>query len=141
MSGLADARLMSLRSVSRPGIVLPSRLDPSGRDGPTAGQARGPKWRWVAPAWYVPSATDSTELDQRIVEAMAGMPDEAAVTGWAALGWRRARWFHGLAADGRTPLDVAVALDRARGVRRRPGVELSEDWLFEGDIDWSTTFR
>jgi hypothetical protein len=63
------------------------------------------------------------------------MPADAAVTGWAALGWRGARWFEGLAADGRTPLDVPVALDRRRGVRRRPGVELSEDWLMEHDVE------
>ena len=44
------------------------------------------------------------------------------------------RWFHGRAADG-TRLDVPVAVDRVRGVRRRPGVELSEDWLFDGDIE------
>ena len=114
--------------------MLPVRPDPRGTDGPTPAQARGPRWRRVAPAHYVPVGTDSSALDQRIVEAMAGMPDGAAVTGWASLGWRRAPWFHGLAADG-TRLDVPVAVDRVRGVRRRPGVELSEDWLFDGDIE------
>jgi len=126
---------MSLESISRPGVVLPVRIDPTGRDGPTPGRARGPGWRRVAPAWCVPSGTDSTLLDQRIVEAMTGVPAEAAVTGWASLAWRRARWFTGLAADGSTPLDVPVAVDQVRGVRRRPGVELSEDWLFPGDVE------
>ncbi len=125
---------MSLSSVRRPGVVLPVRPDPRGTDGPTPAQARGPRWRRVAPAHYVPVGTDSSALDQRIVEAMAGMPGGAAVTGWASLGWRRAPWFHGLAADG-TRLDVPVAVDRVRGVRRRPGVELSEDWLFDGDLE------
>jgi len=131
-SGMLE--VVPLSSVRRPGVVLPVRPDPRGVEGPTPSQARGPHWRWVAPSSYVPAATDSSALDQRIVEAMAGMPDGAAVTGWASLGWRRAPWFHGRAADG-SPLDVPVAVDRVRGVRRRPGVELSEDWLFTGDIE------
>jgi hypothetical protein len=64
-----------------------------------------------------------------------GCPPTPFVTGWAALGWRGARWFDGLAADGLTPLDVPVALDRRRGVRPRTGVELSEDWLMERDVE------
>jgi len=73
-------------------------------------------------------------LDQRIVEAVAGMPDDVAVTGWAALAWQRARWFNGLAADGRTPLPVPVALGDQRTVAAPAGVKLSEDWLFNDDI-------
>lgn len=126
---------MSLDAVTRSGVVPPVHVDPAGVTGPTPRQARGPRWRRVAPGWYVPADTDSRALDQRIVEAMAGMPDDAAVTGWASFGWRRARWFTGFAADGRTPLDVPIALDRIRGVRRRAGVELSEDWLFDGDVE------
>jgi hypothetical protein len=121
--------------VTRRGVVVPRPPDPSGAAGPTPGQARGPHWRRVAPGHYVPSATDSAPRDQRIVEAIAGMPADAAVTGWAALGWRGARWFDGLAADGLTSLDVPVALDRRRGVRPRTGVELSEDWLMERDVE------
>ncbi len=120
--------------VTRSGIVLPRHVDPSGRSGPTPGQARGPQWRRVAPGWHVPSDVDGTGLDQRLVEALAGLPADAALTGWAALGWRSTRWFEGLAADGRTRLDVPVALS-TRGVRPRPGVELTEDWHFEADIE------
>ncbi len=116
-------------------MVLPVRADPSGCDGPTPSQARGPFWRRVAPGLYVPARTDSAALDQRIVEAAAGMPSDAAVTGWASLAWRRARWFQGLAADGRTPVDVPIALGEERGVRRRAGVELTEDWLFADDVE------
>lgn len=120
---------------TRAGIVAPQRVDPAGATGPTPGLARGSRWRRVAPGWYVPVSTDSTVLDQRIVEATAGVPEDAAVTGWASFGWRRARWFNGLAGDGTTALDVPVALDRLRGVRRRAGVEFSEDWLFADDVE------
>jgi hypothetical protein len=120
--------------VTRAGVVLPCRVDPTGRTGPTPGQARGPRWRRVAPGWYVPSGIDGGVLDQRVVESLAGLPADAAVTGWASLGWRGGRWSGGLAADGRTRLDVPIALT-TRGTRPRPGVELTEDWLFEADVE------
>ena len=115
-------------------MVLPAHTDPRGVLGPTPGQARGAGWRRVAPGCYVPARVDPSVLDQRIVESLAGTTDGAAVTGWASLGWRRAPWFHGRAADGGL-LDVPVAVDQVRGVRRRPGVELSEDWLFAADVE------
>ncbi|WP_141800099.1 hypothetical protein [Nocardioides sp. SLBN-35] len=121
--------------VTRPGVVLPCHVDPAGRTGPTPGQARGPRWRRVAPAWCVPSGIDGGALEQRVVEALAGLPADAAVTGWASLGWRReSRWFGGIAEDGRTRLDVPIALT-TRGARPRTGVELTEDWLFEADVE------
>lgn len=125
---------MDLSSISRPGVVVPCTPDPTGVTGPTPGQARGPHWRRVAPGHYVPTGTDSAAGDQRIVEALAGLPGDAAVTGWASLDWQGARWFSGRAADGVTPLPVPVALDRRRGVRRRRGVELTEDWLLPHDV-------
>ncbi|GAA3667935.1 hypothetical protein GCM10022237_29790 [Nocardioides ginsengisoli] len=125
---------MDVHQVSRRGVVLPVHLDATGRTGPTPGQARGGRWRGVAPGWYVPGEVDGAVLDQRIVEALAGVPSYAAVTGWASLARRDARWFKGLAADGRTVVDVPVAL-QTRGVRRRAGVELTEDWLFDDDIE------
>ncbi|MCR1784302.1 hypothetical protein KVF89_17305 [Nocardioides carbamazepini] len=120
--------------MTRPGVALPCRVDPTGRTGPTPGQARGPRWRRVAPGWCVPAGCDGGMLDQRVVEALAGLPADAAATGWAALGWRGARWFRGLAADGRTRLDVPIAL-ASRGARPRAGVVLTEDWLFEADVE------
>ncbi len=126
---------MDLSRISRPGVVLPVHVDPEGSGGPTPGQARGPRWRQVAPGWYVPSPTDSGVLDQRIVEAVAGTPADAVVTGWASLAWRRAQWFNGLAGDGRSRLAVPVGLPRIRGVRKRNGVEFSEDWLFPDDVE------
>lgn len=115
-------------------MVVPVRTDPSGTDGPTPQQVRGKGWRRVAPGWFVPTATDSTWLPQRIVEAATGLPPGAAVTGWAALAWQGARWFDGVAGDAMTPLPVPVALDDQRSVARRRGVRLSEDWLFDGDL-------
>lgn len=134
-AGLTHAPGMSTPEITRRGVVVPRPPDPAGVSGPTPGQARGPRWRRVAPGHYVPADTDSSARDQRIVESLAGMPPDAAVTGWASLGWRRARWFEGVGPDGSTPLDVPVALDRRRGVRRRPGVELTEDWLLPADVE------
>jgi hypothetical protein len=113
-------------------VVLPVRIDPRGITGPTPGQARGRRWRRVGNCLYVPADVDPSTTGQRIVEAVAGTG--GAVTGWAALWWLDATWFNGLAGDGKTPLPVPIALPDQRQARPRPGVRLSEDWLFEGDI-------
>lgn len=126
---------MDLPHLDRPGIVVPVRVDPTGRHGPTRAQARGPRWRRVAPGFYVPADTDSTSTEQRIVEAIAPLPPGSAATGWAALRWLAPGWFDGLDADG-LPLDVQAALGHQHTARVRPGVELTEDWLFDDDVIW-----
>ncbi|MDQ6523370.1 hypothetical protein RB608_07170 [Nocardioides sp. LHD-245] len=118
--------------LTRPGVVVPSRIDPRGLSGPTPGQARGPAWARVGPARYRPAGAPDT-VTQRIVDADAGLPDGSAPTGWAALHWQGARWFDGLAADG-TPLPIPVAVGDRHAKRRRAGVRVSEDWLFPGDV-------
>lgn len=120
--------------IDRPGIVAPVRLDPTGRAGPTPGQARGPRWRRVGCGLYVPASVDADDLEQRIVEAVLGTSFPVALTGWAALAWQGARWFSGLAADGVTALPVPLALGDRRAVRPRAGVVISEDWLFADDV-------
>jgi hypothetical protein len=117
---------------SRRDVVMPVRIDPRGVTGPTPGQARGKGWRRVGKGLYVPADVDPTTTGQRIVEAWAGTG--GAATGWAALWWLYATWFNGLAGDGRTPRPVPIALGDRRQVRSRPGVALSEDWLFEDDV-------
>jgi hypothetical protein len=121
-------------SISRPGVVVPVRIDDAGLTGPTTGQARGPRWRRAAPGWYVPTSAGRPTCDQRLVEAVVGCGAGAAVTGWGALAWAGGRWFGGLAGDGQTPLPVPVALGDQRTVRPRAGVEISEDWLFPDDL-------
>lgn len=119
--------------VTRPGIVVPVPVDPLGVDGPTRAQARGPFWRRVAPGYYVPAWVDGSRVEQRIVEAIAALPPGTAATGWAAFAWILARWFPGTGPDG-TLLPVPAALGNQRTARKRPGVELSEDWLFADDV-------
>lgn len=119
--------------ITRPSVVVPVGLDTAGSSGPTPGQARGPRWRRVGSGLYVPAEVDPEALDQRIAEAVLGTPGTAAATGWAALAWEGGRWFSGLNADG-TALPVPVALGDRRAVRPRPGMIVSEDWLFAGDL-------
>lgn len=130
----AHSTAMRTLTITRPGVVLPVRADPAGVAGPTPGQARGPRWRRTSPGLFVPADVDGHRLDQRIVEAAAGTSDGTAVTGWAALAWLGAKWFHGLAPDGGTPLPVPVALDDDHTLADRDGVTFSNDWLFEDDI-------
>lgn len=118
--------------ITRPGILSPVRVDPTGARGPTPGQARGPRWTRVGPSLYRPTL-DVVTTEQRIVDAAAGTPDGSAVTGWAALRWLRARWFDGVAADG-SAMPVPVAVGDRHAKRRQDGVVISEDWLFPGDV-------
>lgn len=124
---------MSLEGVSREGVVIPVHVDPTGQRGPTPKAARGRRWRRVAPGWYVGAEADPTQLDQRIVEAMAGVPDHAAVTGWGALAWQHGRWFAGTNGRGDL-LPVPVALHDNRRVLGHPGMVPSDDWLFDDDV-------
>ena len=71
-------------------------------------------------------------MEQRIVEAAAVLPGYGGVTGWAALRWRRARWFEGFAADGRVlPVTLVTAGD---DVRPQPGIEVSAERLDPRDL-------
>lgn len=119
--------------VDRPGIVVPVPVDPTGLQGPTRGQARGRRWRRTGRNLQVPAWVDATVPEQRIVEALAGAPPGAAVTGWAARRWLRGEWCEGTTADG-SPRPVPIALGDRRAVRPREGVELTEGWLLPGDV-------
>lgn len=106
------------------GLVLPSRLDPTGVDGPTRGSARGSRWQRVGPGWYIPAAADLDVVEQRILAQSGRLPQSGAITGWAALRWRGAAYFDGRHQDGaRRPVPLLVC-----GVGSRtadPGVRFS----------------
>lgn len=97
-----------------PPLVVPVRVDPAGRDGPTAKQSRGPRWRRTSPGLFVPADVPGELVEQRIVEAHARVGRRAVVTGWAALRLHRAGFFDGLARDGRTLLPVPIAANGER---------------------------
>lgn len=115
------------------GLVTPVRIDPTGRDGPTAKQSRGPRWRRTSPGLFVPSAIADAGVEQRIVEAAATAGQAAAVTGWAALRMQGGGFFDGLARDGRTRLPVPIAANGSR-VRDRPGIRTTEDQVPPDEI-------
>ena len=77
------------RSVRPPGLVRPAPLDPTGRRGPTRGQAAGPRYRQTSAGLYVPAAVDGGVVEQRIVEQASRIRSYGAVTAWAALRWWR----------------------------------------------------
>lgn len=129
---LADAGRVQL-SVRRAGVVMPVPADPRGVDGPTPGQARGPRWRTTSPGRFVPADVAVDHIPQRIVEAVAGAAGGAAATGWAALQWQGARWFGGRTARG-APLPVPLAVGDSGHLAPRPGVAVWHDWLFEDDV-------
>lgn len=97
-----------------PHLVAPVRIDPTGRDGPTAKQSRGQGWRRTSPGLFVPADVDGELVEQRIVEAHARTGPRAVVTGWASLRLRRANFFDGLGRDGQTLLPVPIAANGER---------------------------
>jgi hypothetical protein len=115
----------------RPGLVLPVAVDPSGRAGPTRGQARGRKWRASSHGLVVPADVTVTS-QQRALEASAVLRDDEAVTGWAALDWLGARWFDGTS-NGVEPRDVPLVA--RRHLLTQPGFSVSQEFLDPEEIE------
>ena len=114
--------------ITRPGLVVPVRTDPTGKVGPTRSQAAGPHWRRTSQGHYVPIHVDSTVPEQRIVEAAVLLPGHGAVTGWASLRWQGGGWFGGLAQGGGVERPINLALGGA-DIRNQPGFEVSAEGL------------
>lgn len=98
------------------GLVMPVRLDPTGRSGPTRSAARGRRWNRVGPGWYLPASADLDVVEQRILAQSVRLPPDGGVTGWAALRWRGAAFFDGVDQGGTRMLPVPLAI-AGRGSR------------------------
>lgn len=118
------------------GLVIPVPVDPTGVAGPTKRQATQRRWRPTGPRRYVPSETDSTVVEQRILEASAALPPIGAVTGWAACRMYGAAFHDGLARDGRTALPVPLALGNRGWMKLPPGTV--GDYTMPTPRDWRT---
>ena len=113
-------------------VVRPVPIDPSGRTGPTRGEAAGPGWRRSTRGLYVPSSVPADEPEQRIYEASMLLPAYGGVTGWAALRWAWARYFNGTDSAGRLlPVPLAVMHSDIRG---RPGILVTTERLAPRDL-------
>jgi hypothetical protein len=107
------------------GLVLPVRVDPTGRDGPTRGQAAGPLWRQTSRGLYVRADVDDGVVEQRVLEQSARLCHYGAVTAWASLRWRGAHFFDGTGYDG-ARLGVPLVGDK---LRSDPRVVLTQEQL------------
>ena len=118
------------RLVLPPGLEVPRRIDPTGVDGPTAAQARGPHWHRVGKNRYRPVLADAP-AEQRIFDAVGQLPEGGAITGWAALRLRGAAYFDGRVAtsDGWVDRPVLLAAGRSEGRRDAEGVLFSYEPL------------
>lgn len=111
---------------SRPeGLVRPTGIDPTGTQGPTRGQAAGRHFRQTSSGLYVPADVDETVVEQRILEQACRLRTYGAVTGWAALRWRGARFFDGTSEGGSGLLPVPLVVGRSK-LRPDPRVDVSE---------------
>lgn len=88
-------------------LVIPVRIDVTGRAGPTRHQAAGRRWRQTSSGYYVPS-TAPRHVEQRILEQGNRIRAYGAVTAWAALRWRGATFFEGTASSDGEPLPVPL---------------------------------
>ena len=122
------------RGPLRPGLFAPVRIDRRGLTGPTKKQAAtSAEWRRSSWGLWVPATVELT-VEQRIVEAAARLPEHGGVTGWAALAWRRARWFDGTGVTGLPrPIWLATAGD---DIRAQPGIAVSAERLDPRDLEW-----
>jgi hypothetical protein len=121
-------------SCSRPNdLVAPVRVDPTGRLGPTPKQARGPRFRTTSAGLFVPASVSDELVEQRILEQAGRLKGEGAVSAWAALRWRGAAFFTGLALDG-SPLAVPLVLGPAHR-RPDPRVRLTNEQVFPREIE------
>lgn len=106
------------------GLVFPRAIDPTGANGPTRHQAAGPLYRQTSSGLYVPAGVDTVCVEQRILEQAMRVRRGGAVTGWAALRWRGARYFAGVDAGGsEQPVPLVVGLAK---LREDPRVTLSQ---------------
>ena len=128
-------RLSRLR-ITRPGVVVPVRVDRAGTGhGPSKRQAADRRaWRRTSRGLYVPTDTDGTSPEQRIVEAGAVLPEGGGVTGWGSLRWQGGAWFDGLASDGvgLLPVDLVTGYS---DIRSQPGFVVSQERLDPREID------
>ncbi|MFW6773684.1 hypothetical protein ACOACO_05335 [Nocardioides sp. CPCC 205120] len=93
----------------RPHLTVPRRIDRAGVDGPTERAARR-TWRRSSRGLYVPIEVSTDDVEQRIVEAAAGVVGHpGAVTGWAALRWMGGQWFDGYEGERALPVPVVIA--------------------------------
>jgi hypothetical protein len=108
-------------------LVVPSRVDPSGRNGPTKGAAAA-AWRWrkVARGWYLPVEVDVEIVEQRILNEAMRLPAGSGLTAWASLRWRGAAYFDGRGATGRERLAVPLLLGN-RNLRTSVTTRLSKE--------------
>jgi hypothetical protein len=116
------------RCVRPPGLVRPSRIDPTGEAGPTRGSAGGPRWQKVGHGWFLPAGVSSDLVEQRILNQAVRLPLGAGLTAWAALRWNGAHYFDGLAEGGRRPRPVALLLG-ARNLRAGPEAQISREQI------------
>ena len=97
--------------------------------GPTRGEAAGPRWRRTTQGFYVSVAVDGEVPEQRILEQSMRLPNDGAVTGWAACRWHGANFFDGLEADRRTRIAVPLAVGTKHNMRGDTAASVSRERL------------
>lgn len=109
-------------------------IDPTGRAGPTRGQAYGPRWRRSTAGFYVPSYVDPRIPEQRVLEQSMRLPGGGAATGWGSLRMQGAGFFDGLMPDGRTEMPVPLCVGPLAQIRRAPGGDVSRERLLANEL-------
>ena len=124
--------------------MAPVGLDPTGERGPTRNQASGPHWRRTSWGRYVPASTTQECLHQHILEQGARIRAHGAVTGWASLRFRGARYFDGLSLPGSGTLPAVPVVTGAALLRPDPRVTITREQLAADERElvggiWVTT--
>lgn len=113
-------------------LVRPVAVDPTGKNGPTRGQARGPNWRQTSSGLHVPAGIDGLRVEQRILEQGSRLRQYGAVTAWASLRWQLATFFDGTTYPDGELLPVQLVLGGSAFLRPDPRVAISRAQLPPG---------
>lgn len=123
--------MSSSTDAAGPVVMTTSQARAAGISGTVLG---GSRWRSSWRGVHAPASIDGGSTAQRIAEAAALLPRDAAIGGWAAAWSWGAHEFDGRGASGGEQQPVPLVVPPPRRIRTRPGLLLIRSELDAADV-------